>query len=373
MIKFLILFFIILSNSFLSAHARSSSLTHKTKVKKLNVTNTVETSFYSYKEGPEKSDVAQFKLTPNLSFELLKSLKLNAKGSVAIQSGRVQARFENPDNASFNLENLSLDYSPTQYLKLKLGALDQSHFQNDMFIYKRAFLGASIESGFQNKIYKAKLKTQYTIPTSTSLESDRTGLEKTPSFLSAGLEFGYKLQRNLKLSSQINYFKFSNLPSIVAFDSSRMGNSVIGQTQSESYFKHAFEGLLQTHKINWSYTKKLQQNLITNVIDNFEAPKERRRSQLVGTKLSYSFKDFDLRPGVAYFFAESDSNPAAYAHAAYGRNNREGLLYSISTEFKKLGFSISLQYIDAKTLGLAPSQNDFTNLELAVEVANVKF
>jgi hypothetical protein len=152
-----------------------------------------------------------------------------------------------------------------------------------------------------------------------------------------------------------------------------MGNQVFGETQSESVFAFEFEGIAQSHELSWSYNSKLKQSLFGTIIENLEAPSDRRRAQMIKTELSYNFGDWSLMPNISYFFSESDSMPAVYADAALGGTNREGLSYGVKVNFEKLKFAVTAQYVDANLIELHPVQRDLDVIQIFIEVANVTF
>ena len=352
--------------------------TAKANVENENVPKTkLETSYKtigaSFDEGPDQSDFVQFTLDLDFKHILFEDLDVIANGSLSVLTGRIQTRFENPNNETIFLKELILHYHPVELAQIKAGAISQDHFNSPNFLFERAFPGVQLLSQKTWEKVTLGLKGQYTIPNSTSLEFDRVGREETPSFTSFGLEFNWKPTKAFELSSQWNYFSFQDLPSIVAFNSGRLGNQVLGQTQSESVFAYEFEGMSQSHEAFWSYTPNFRQSLLGTIVDNFEAPSDRRRAQMLKTEFVYDFGDWAVLPNVSYFFSESDSMPAVYVDATLGGTNREGFSYGLTVDFEKLNFSVSANYVDANLIEANPVQRDLDVIQIYVEVANVTF
>ena len=337
------------------------------------LTTSYRTVGAQFDEGPDQSDFVQFALNLNLKHNLFSDLDIKGRGSLNLVSGRIQTRFENPNNEIVFLQELILHYHPMESFQIKAGAISQDHFNAANFLFERAFPGVQLLSQKTWDKISVAFKGQYTIPNSTSLEFDRVGREETPTLSSAGLELNWKPIKNFKISSQWNYFSFQDLPSVVAFDSSRRGNQVFGETQSESVFAFEFTGLAQSHEILWSYNSKLKQSFSGVIVENMEAPSDRRRAQMIKTEFGYDFGDWVILPNASYFFSESDSIPAIYADAALGGTNREGFSYGVKANFKKLKFSVSAQYVDANLIEAHPVQRDLDVIQIFLEVANVTF
>lgn len=325
----------------------------------------------SYVEGQDESQIVQLQLRSKADLALTESFKLNTEVRISLNSMRAQSRFENPNFNIINLMELAATYKAAESFELKVGALNQDHLGNRMFIADRSFPGVLVQSGVQNSKASLYGKFQYAIPTSTSLESDRTKAEALPGLSTAGADFFWKPKSWLQVESDIHYFSFENLPSVVAFQSARLGNQVVGNSESESFFVNEFSGYTAAHKIGFQYSSYLQQAFKVSMVENLQAPEDRRRSQLLGTELIFDFESIRLSPAVAMFYAESDSTPALYSAFEFGRNNRQGQLYALRVDFKKSGFSILSNYVKANLLKNRAVQKDMSYLEVVLEVKNV--
>lgn len=329
---------------------------------------------YSFDERQDKSQIVQMFVQPKLRMNLHPDFSLRALGSMSLGTARVQTRFDDPSFNYLNLNELVLAYAPNNYFQLEVGALDQDQLRNPMLLNWRSFPGAMVISEWKtSENSHLSLKAQYSIPNSTSLESDRTDNEELPSFITQGFEFFWQPQSWLKINSYVHHFTYNNLPSVVAFQSGRLGNEVVGENSSESYFAYGFDGFTQSYQVDVEYSKRFSQSFNLQTIDNLEAPSDRSRSQWTGTTFDIHFKDFILSPQIAYFYAESDSAPALYSATQLGRNNRRGLFYGLKMNFKTLGFVVSANYVQAKLIELDPIQNDLNAFEFLVELPSVKF
>ncbi len=337
---------------------------------------TIESFFsvFSFDEVQDQSQLVQLAIMPTVKINLLKNLKFTAQGIIGLTTGRVQTRFDNPTFNSLNLNELTLSFYPIEELALEAGALNQNHLQTPMLVMDRAFPGVQAKSEFEvTDNFKLGLRAQYSIPNSVSFEMDRTDNEAMPSFLTQGFNFDWSALEWLRIKGQVHHFTYNDLPSVVAFQSGRLGNEVEGIQSSQSKFLYDFDGFSQSYHFDFLMSEKFVPKLNLQIIENSEAPSDRSRSQWVGVGADIFFKTFSFTPSVAYFFAESDSVPALYSDVRLGRNNREGFNYKLKVNFIKSGFSLSANYTQANLIEADPVQNDLRTLEFMLELPSVQF
>lgn len=337
---------------------------------------TIESFFsvFSFDEVQDKSQLVQLAIMPTVKINLLKNLKFTAQGIIGLTTGRVQTRFDNPNFNALNLNELTLSYFPIEELSLEAGALNQNHLETPMLILDRAFPGVQAKSKFNvTDNFTLGLRAQYSIPNSVSFETDRTDNEAMPSFLTQGFDFNWKALEWLKIKGQVHHFTYNDLPSVVAFQSGRLGNEVEGIQSSQSKFLYEFDGFSQSYHFDFLISEKIVPKLNLQMIDNSEAPSDRSRSQWIGVGADIFFKNISITPSVAYFYAESDSVPALYSDVRLGRNNREGMNFKLKVNFIKSGFSLSANYTQANLIEPDPVQNDLRTLEFMLELPSVQF
>ncbi len=337
---------------------------------------TVDTMFsvFSFDEIQDRSQLVQLAILPSLEINLLKNLKFSALGLIGLSTGRVQTRFDNPQFSSLNLNELILTYSPVENLGLSMGALNQNDLNTRMLIADRAFPGVQIKNKIKiSDDFEIQLKAQYSIPNSVSFETDRTNNESIPSFLTQGFDFKFNLDNWLKVKGNVHHFTYNDLPSVVAFQSGRLGNTVDGIQSAESNFIYDFDGFSQAYEFNLLLDPIFTARFDVEVIDNLQAPDSQSRSQWTGLGFDWYFQNLIISPTVAYFFAEADSVPALYSDVRLGRNKREGFSYKLKLNFKKSGFSVSANYIQANLIQPDPVQNDLRTFEFLLELPSVKF
>lgn len=328
---------------------------------------------YSFDEKQDKSQLVQLYIEPKLLLNLHSDFKVRAKGSISLSTARVQARFEDPTFNTLNLNELVLSYEPAEFFNIEAGALDQNQLNAPMLVYERSFPGAMVKSRWAGPNSTLGFKAQYSIPNSVSMESDRIENEAMPSFATQGFDWQWTPKSWFSVSADIHHFTYRDLPSVVAFQSGRLGNEVIGENSSESYFAFDFDGFAQSYVFNFDISKSIKNHISVQIIENMDAPSDRNRSQWTGAGFDFYFKDVVLSPSLAYFYAESDSVPALYSAVQLGRNNRQGMFYSMKVRFPNLGFVVSANYVQAKMIEAHPIQNDLNAFEFLVELPSVKF
>lgn len=331
-------------------------------------------SAYNFDEVQDRSQLVQLAIVPQIKIKLLKNLSFTGMGLIGLSTGRVQTRFDNPQFNSINLNELILGYSILDNLEIEAGALNQNRLNTPMLVQDRAFPGVQARNSFNiGKTFNVQLKAQYSIPNSVSFETDRTQNEALPSFLTQGFDFRWKPLEWLKLRGDVHHFTFNDLPSVVAFESGRLGNEVAGVQSSQSFFIYDFDGFSQSYDLSFQASKTFVPKIDIQMIYNSGAPTDRNRSQWTGVGFDWFFKDVIISPSVAYFFAESDSTPALYSDVRLGRNNREGMSYKLRVNFKNSGFSVSANYIQANLIETDPVQNDLRTFEFMLELPSVHF
>jgi hypothetical protein len=327
----------------------------------------IDTGAINYAEAQDQSQLVYVQLRPKLHYSLVDDLKLNSEINFFLTTERAQSRFYNPSFNFINIIDLSLTYKPVELFAVTAGALNHNNYDNPMFIRNRSFPGLKIESGVLLKDSSVHVNVQESIPISASYESDRTKAEKLPTLSTIGLKLN-STYNWLQFKANYNYFKYQNLPSVVAFQSGTQGNETIGTESSEASFIYQFQGYTLANNLIVNYSNRFKHSFDLKIIDNLKAPESRRRSQWVGTALEFDINNISFSPGIATFFAESDSVPAIYSQFQLGRNNRKGMEYSFKVDFKKYDFALSATYEEANLIQQKALQQDMRYLEINLEV-----
>lgn len=324
-------------------------------------------------EGEDSASQVLFGFNPHFNFNFHKNFWIDANLSMNLNSSRVQTRYINRNDENFVLNELAINFQPTKYTLFKLGAINQGHLDSPMLISAISFPGAMANLEANSDRSTFGIKAQRLIPTSTSFDSERTSKEALPLFQTAGVYGKAKLLNFIDIDGQINYYEFNKLPSVVAFESRRLGNDVSGIEIGDSRFLNNFSGLSQTANIKLNFHSKIEQFFKVAIVENENTADGDNRAQLLETGLILKLANFNLIPSIATFYAEPNVAPAFYNSSLFGNTNRQGNKYALRAEMKSIKLNVEVGYIDAKTINTSVFQDDLSSLQLLMEMVDVKF
>lgn len=327
----------------------------------------------SYQEGENTQSLVRFSVNPVLHFKFTENLSLLADPQVNLNSSRSQSRFATYNNSNFYINEISVNYQLYGHGKIAVGTLNQSHLDSPFLVSNISFPGVllKLEDSYNNYLFG--IKAQSLMPTSSSFDSDRTVKEETPHFDTMGIFGEYNKSNKLKINAQINYFKFSDLPSVVAFQSKRFGNTVTGLQVGDSNFVYKFSGISQSYNAIYDINDRLSAEMYLSIVENENAEPGSNRAQAIRSQLNYKTADVNYIPSLTRFYSETDVSPAYYNSPFLGHNNRDGMMYTLRAELKKLNLAIQASYLDAKIINSSIYQDHRTSTQLMMEMLNVKF
>lgn len=327
----------------------------------------------SFSEGEDEATMVILGISPKFQFKFSESLKIDSDISLNLASSRSQSRFIQRSDSSFFLNELALRYKPFSFSTLAVGSLAQDHLESPFLVSGTSFPGSKLNLESNNSAYVFGFKGQYLIPTSSSFDSDRTEKEGTPTLITQGIYGKYKVHNNFKIGAQVNYFQYNDLPAIVAFESKRRGNTVLGDDIGDSRFATKFSGYSQSFYGLASYTRDVEQKVSVNILENENTDPGNNRAQIIETQLILKSKNYDFKPGVSFFYSEPDVAPAYYNSVSFGHNNRTGTKYSFRTKIKKHNLAVELSYTESKIINDTIYQNNLNSYAVLMEMLNVKF
>lgn len=299
---------------------------------------------------------------PNYKLKISELFYISAKVGIGATVGSVQSRFGDLRSTSFiTLKDSRFFYRKlwnenTHYLKLSLGAINQSSFLSNsrlyMLISRRALPGLEQIYKYENT-YKDKKSFGFDvrffegIPTSESLSLDFNEKDDLPSYVNGRAEvfikdmsddFGYRA------GVHAGFFNFSKLPSVIADESRLYGNSVQG-FGAASEFVYSYKGWYAGWNTVLSY-KRWEFEPFLNILTNSEAPSGRNQGQNYGARIKYhdhSFYSLQVEPFL--YFNESDASIASYNGSRAGHNNREGYGMNLALDLPRRSLNLRLTYI----------------------------
>jgi hypothetical protein len=290
-------------------------------------------------------------------------------------TGRSQSFYGDiePDSGIF-VREAAVRYMPFKslgldILDLKAGVLNQDWLDTAMLIYKKSFPGASAELFYQwNEELRTGFVSQYTIPTSQTLSARTIDKEATPTLTTQTLYAKWQKENFMAVKVSGNLFEYQNLPSFVAFESQKRGNSTLFiNGPNNSQFRFPFRGWFTKAEVSGYITPMFEPVVYLDVLRNQEAPDTFNDGQVIGLATMVHLQDYKIEFRYENIFIESDAVPGFYNAWAYGNTNKEGQGYEVVVNFLKKKFRVKAQYYDMKLINPDPLQQNQQYFFLGVE------
>lgn len=284
-----------------------------------------------------------------LKFKADVHLALNAQRSQTIIPSEV---FED----GFRLRQAMVQYSPISQITLGLGVVNQHRNFHPirLLLDDRGFPGAMQQAQFQVADWKWTLFAQQSVPTSQSMDFERQQKEALPLYLSEGVKADWNLKENVTLSAFGLHYAFENMPSVVAYNGSMLGNTAPGATASLAQFAYQFDGIAAGVGGEWRFHPQYSIATEYQILRNLRAPRAFNSGGILVVRGCLCYDTIAFKPAVLQYFNESDTSPAVYSDGRFGRNNREGQGVELRVDFLKWKFSTTARYLDATTINERP-------------------
>ncbi len=332
-------------------------------------------SQYVSDETDEGSNV-NFGFGLKLNYKFLDSLELRSETRLNFSQERFQAQIDDDEFADgFSVKEAVAAWSPLTQVEIGAGAVNQHEFlEAPLLISNRSFPGAyqQLLFGEVDRNF-VQFRLSQSIPTSRSFDSDRIEKEKTPYFFTEGVKLGVRPNKHIQFIPFYQRFRYTDLPSVVAYNGSFRGNTVADATPTNSRFAFDFEGYVAGLRVALDPTSDLSLFGEFQGIENTKAPEGFNSGQLGKAGLRVQLGQVVVEPVVGTFFNESDTSPAAYNSAHTGHNNREGMVYAFDLTFDKYNFKIASELVDARIVNPAQRQSDMDYFSISLETLYVEF
>ena len=330
------------------------------------------------------------KIKSHWKMQFNRQLHLHAQLAANLHSERTQSNyFYKSQSSPFSLQEAILKYTPSHWLTLRGGSLNQARLQSQLLVAPWAFPGLFEEIHLlKGEGYTLDLFASQSIPTSQSQNTDRQEREKTPAFFTSGIAFSLPFTRRAstdiglgtggtgadtgispnnpdpeKLQLQFFQYEFQNLPSKAAYESGLRGNNVnqiaSGQrAQFRSPFAgYSFQGQLG-YKIHPQWTLHGgYEHLKNNRANSLFAQGELLEGKIFWHSLNRKYR-WESAYGI--FYNEADSSPAIYNNQYLGHNNRQGSFWKFS--FHWPDYSLHARYWNHNTLYTTPYHGEKNTL-----------
>lgn len=331
----------------------------------------------TFSEGKNEENMVRLDLNMDTQYRLASWAYFRLAPRLSLTNGRIQQRFdaEASQSARIGLRDtyVSMHANNGAWLdniEFRAGAHWQSYLGSSMLVSRRrSFIGGQEHLYFRlNPELRLKFITQQVIPDSSSDNGFREDREKTPIFMTETMSLEWK-NKIIEVEPFVTHYTYQNLPAVVASDSATIGNTVDGEVGPDSRFRYKFNGVMAGAKLCLCTLDIVKPELYAFGIQNTSAPVGARRGQWVSLRAPVHISDsLVLTPEYAKYFIETDVVPAAYNSGGLGHNNRDGGRIGFDVGFKKLGFEIETNYIEAKTIKAVPEQSKLTAFYIGIAI-----
>jgi hypothetical protein len=301
----------------------------------------------SVRQG-ESLTMAGIRYKPTFEFQYASWLSATITPKLWIAQGYADSRLGNfVPPQSLSLYESYLQAKPSPYFAFQVGALNQARLDTEILIGDSSFPATLEKAMIGGDRLSAELRAEQAIPTATTLSTNTTESEPTPAFFFESLIVDAKPVKWAELRLSASYFRFSDLPSVVAQVSETRGNSVDDYGPNNSHFRYDFEGYVYGIDGRLDLHRRVSALAGWKMIDNLLAPE----TYNLGTDgfLALDVRvapEVSVKPRADVFFLESDAVPAYWLESFYGaQTNRTGYAGALILEFKKQKLSTGAHFM----------------------------
>ena len=331
----------------------------------------------SFSEGKNEENMVRLDLNLDTQYSLASWAYFRLSPRLSLSNGRIQQRFdaEASQSARIGLRDTYISAHTKNEtwldnIEVRAGAHWQNYLGSSMLVSRRrSFIGAQEHLYFKlNPELRLKFIAQQVVPDSSSDNGVREDREKTPYLMTETMSLEWK-NKIVEVEPFVTHYNYQSLPSVVAYDSKTIGNTVDGDDAPSSRFRYQFNGVMTGARFCLCAMDVFKPEITAYAIQNTAAPKGARRAQWVGLKAPVHVSDsIVLTPAYAKYFIETDVVPAAYNSGSLGHNNRDGQRVGFYIGFKKSNFAIETDYIEAKTITPNLTQSKLTALYIGIAI-----
>lgn len=232
------------------------------------------------------------------------------------------------------------------------------------------FPGVLQEFTYDYKNIEFGLKLEQAIPVSRSYSTKVVESEETPSLFFEELFVDYNFSNKSRLSFNLGYFAFYDLPSVVAESSSLHGNIVSRQGPNESFFVYPFQGWSVSSTYCLCSNESYDFSVKFEYLNNVKAPSNYADASSLLLSLKHhnqiSITDYEL-----YVFEQKkQAAPSFYMSELFGYSNRAGVGLEAKHTFTKNNFFIGFSWVESRIIEVTPEQADQRTIQIYLGVDN---
>ena len=331
-------------------------------------------SMGGYRTEDELNQSTSFDLNANLEYqlELNAYTKIQLKPLFSYSSGYSQTQNQKEAASSdWTMKKAEFTVLPGFGFELAAGALNQREIHSSLLWKDQALPALQLRwESATLQGWKLKAFSQGAIATSSSLSTNTTDKEKTPTFESYGAVVSYKGSR-LTSETRLSTFAFSHLPQSVATSAATLGNSVTTTNGTDYRFLNEYQGYEVQQKWGLPLTKSLNYQLRGSFVSNRKAEKGMNQAYEIENRLALQVGTQTWTPTYKYFEIQPDATVASYNSSRF-QTNRAGYEGGLRFSLEKL-FQLSLLAGERDVLIESPSQKRERTLSLELETEHEIF
>ena len=328
-------------------------------------------------EGKDTWSAGYLYFWSNLDFKFNSQLRAHILPYGRLYGGRAQERWDDDSlDSRVGVGDAIVAWEPLKVVELKGGIHSQSIVNQPMLVSNlRSFPGA--QEIFKAEAYgvTGRLIFQQVIPHSYSLNTERMKQETLPWFKTEHAEIEGKQFGWLEWKAKGGLYEWSDIPSKVAFESIRLGNSGDNATVANSRFNFRHQGWFGGGSLCYCANDS-SVNLIGEFdrVHNSRAPGNAADAQMWGLGPKIKWKGTELTVLYHSYFIESDATIAAYNKSRLGNTNRIGHHLEASLHFVDQHFMLYAEMYQAKPINDRDvDQRNMQQFYLGLETDYVSF
>lgn len=290
-----------------------------------------------FEDAFNQKNMTEFRVGMELKYTPLENIYFRLAPHFNYTNGFAQSQEETKsDSSAWSVKEAALYAEPMSDLWLSAGALDQGADHPALLLEDIAFpaLRMSLQTDSKSR-FSAGLQGETAIPTSSSLSTQTSEFEKTPSYNSGSLFI--RLQKTLiEGSAQIGMYQYQNIPSSVATKAGLNGNSTTPTSSgNESVFIYQYQGAFAKADFKTHLGKYIRLLTLGEWAKNDRAPREYNQALRSRTGAEFDLSSsFQVTPYYEYFRIEPDAVISSY-NGSWLNTNRVGYNAGLEMAYKK--------------------------------------
>ena len=329
----------------------------------------------SFEHGKDNEAAAFFYGAVDLDYKFSAWIRGHLSPRASLFSSRVQERYsDSGEESRLWMYDGYVAVDPTPNFEFRAGALNQRYHGTGLLISGlRSFPGAQEIAKIELGEVKAALIFQQAIPTSHSLNTERINQERLPTFMTQTLALEGKHFDMVEWKASAGLFDWTNVPSKVISDSRLVGNYAEGENVGDAQYMYDHQGWYFASEFCLCPKYWLGGVLEFERVHNAQAPGDSADAQLIGVGPRLIFGDIEVDLRFRPYFSESNATVASYSKSRFGNTNRRGYNIEANVKFKKEGFSIFAENVQAEPINYDQNQRDLSVIFLGVETEYAPF